>query len=362
MANLGTFTAIIDENESGNESGNETSTIWVFLMDKSGSKIHKLGTTTDRAVPAETDAAQEPVGRAHEEMVRYVTVPQYDASLLGDDDTIDLLELWAIVCRYKKLLLSVVLCALLLSIGVAIFTPPIYKAELIAAPATEEKGGGLSSLAGQFGGLASLAGVNIPSGGSDIDRVLATLKSRAFLVPFLQQAAVFKAVSDQLSKEDLSVLDAYDYFIANVIDVRKDNKTGLVSLSIEWQDPVIAASWANSLLLRLNEHQRKNAINEAEQNIEYLTSQLQQTGIVDMQQAIYRLIEAQTKTVMLANVKKEYALQVIDPAVAPEDPISPRLGLIIVLGSVLGLMLGVFLVFLLHALESAKWRAKQTAD
>jgi len=65
---------------------------------------------------------------------------------------------------------------------------------------------------------------------------------------------------------------------------------------------------------------------------------------------------------MLANVKKEYAMQVIDPAVAPEEPISPRVGLIIVLGLVLGLMLGVFLVFLLHAIENIKSRAKQVAE
>ena len=331
-------------------------------MEKSGSKIHKLGSTSDRIVPAETDAAQESVGRAHEEMVRYVAVPQYDPNVLADDDAIDLLELWAIVCRYQKVLLSVVLFALLLSIGIATLTPHMYKAELIAAPAVEEKGGGLSSLAGQFGGLALLACVNISSGGGDIDRVLATLKSRAFMVPFLKQPDVFKTMSGQLSKENLSVLDAYDYFVDNVIDVRKDNKTGLVSLSIKWQDPVVAASWANSLIFRLNEHQRKNAIDEAEQSIEYLKSQLQQTGIVDMQQAIYRLIEAQTKAVMLANVKKEYAMQVIDPAVAPEEPISPRVGLIIVLGLVLGLMLGVFLVFLLHAIENIKSRAKQVAE
>ena len=133
----------------------------------------------------------------------------------------------------------------------------------------------------------------------------------------------------------------------------------MVALSIEWQDPVVAANWANSLILRLNEHQRKNAIRQAEQSIDYLNGQLQQTGAVDMQQAIYRLIEAQTKAIMLANVKKEDARQVIDPAVAPEDPIYPRVGLIIILGAVLGLMLGIFLDFVFHAVEQIKIRQKQ---
>jgi uncharacterized protein involved in exopolysaccharide biosynthesis len=331
-------------------------------MEKSGSKIHKLESTNERLVPTELDTGQEPAARPHEETIRYVAVPHYEGVLSDDEDTIDLLELWSIVGKHKKVLLSVVLLALLLSTGIATLTPPVYRAELIAAPAVEEKGGGLSALAGQFDGLASLAGVNISSGGSDLNRILATLHSRAFLVPFLKEKAVFDVVAKQLSKDDLSVMDAYDYFVEKVINVRKDNKTGLVTLSVEWRDPVVAASWANNLILRLNEHQRKTAIHEAEQSIEYLNEQLQQTGVVDMQQAIYRLIEAQTKAIMLANVKKEYALQVIDPAVAPREPIYPRVGLIISLGVILGLMLGLFLVFILHAVESLKLRVKQSSQ
>ncbi|MDT8383086.1 MAG: GNVR domain-containing protein [Gammaproteobacteria bacterium] len=331
-------------------------------MEKSGSKIHKLGTPADRTVDTEVEAGHEPVARPAEETIRYVAVPHYDAAFLAGDDAIDLLELWSILNRYKKALLSVVLLALLVSIGVATLTPPLYRAELIAAPVTEEKGGGLSALAGQFGGLASLAGVNIASGGSDVNRLLATLHSRAFLVGFLKQEAVFKALSAQLAKDDLTLLDAYDYFVENVVDVRKDNKTGLVTLSIEWREPQLAADWANDLLLQLNEHQRKNAIHEAEQSIEYLNTQLQQTGVVDMQQAIYRLIEAQTKSIMLANVKKEYALQVIDPAVASEEPVYPRVGLIISLGTMLGLILGVFLVFVLHAVHNFRSRLQPDAE
>ena len=331
-------------------------------MENSGSKIHKLESTTERLVPTELDAGQEPVARPHEETVRYVAVSHYESVLPGDEDTIDLLELWSIVGKYKKALLSIVLLALLLSVGIATLTPPVYRAELIAAPVTEEKGGGLSTLAGQFGGLASLAGVNIPSGGGDLNRILATLRSRAFLVTFLKDKAVFDVVAKKLAKDDVSVMDVYDYFVEKLIDVRKDNKTGLITLSVEWQDPVVAARWANDLILRLNEHQRKTAIHEAEQSIEYLNKQLQETGVVDMQQAIYRLIEAQTKSIMLANVKKEYALQVIDPAVAPKEPVYPRVGLIISLGAILGLMLGLFFVFVLHAIEGLKLRMKQTAQ
>lgn len=331
-------------------------------MEKSESKIHKLGAKADRLSPADAknNAEREIAARTHDDAVRYVAVQQYDPALLADNDAIDLLELWSIVSRYKKVLFAVVLLALILATAVAVLTPPIYRAELIVAPATEEKGGKLSSLAGQFGGLASLAGVNLSSGGSDVNRILATLKSRAFLSSFLKEKEVINIISARLSKDELSSSNVYNYFVDNIIDVRKDNKTGLITLSVEWTEPHVAATWSNNLISQLNEHQRKNAVTEAERSIEYLNNQLQETGVVDMQQAIYRLIEAQTRVIMLANVKKEYALQVIDPAVAPEDPIYPRVGLIISLGVVLGFMLGMFLIFSLHAIESFKLRAKQT--
>lgn len=337
-------------------------------MDESGLKIHKLGTNRDHIVPVETPAddpdsraeEQESTTQTAEQPIRYVTIPHYDPGFIADEETIDLLALWSVVRKYRKVLFSVVLLALLLSTAIAVFTPPTYRAELIMAPVIEEKAGGLSALAGQFGGLASLAGVNVSRGGRSIDRVLATLQSRAFLVPIIKEEKMLNALLAQLPKDDTTVLDVYHYFTGELLEVRKDTKTALVTLSIEWNDPEVAAVWANKLVAGLNEHQRKYAIHEAEKSIEYLESQLQQTAVVDMQQAIYRLIESQTKAIMLANVKKEYVMHIIDPAVAPQQVVHPKVSLIIILGLIAGLMLGIFLIFMLHAVENLKLRAKLT--
>jgi hypothetical protein len=222
------------------------------------------------------------------------------------------------------------------------------------APTTEEKSGGLSSLAGQFGGLASLAGVSLPTGGNDVDKVLATLKSRAFLVPFLEQEKVVPLFKEHFSYDALSSMEIYEKFTNDVLHIHKDNKSGLITLGIEWHEPGLAAHWANALVENLNEHQRQTAITQAQQSIDYLNQQLSKTSVVDMQQAIYRLIESQTKVIMLANVKKEYAMQVIDPALAPEKHVRPQRALILVLGAFLSLIVGIFVIFLLHGLKNIK--------
>ncbi|HAS23515.1 MAG TPA: LPS O-antigen length regulator, partial [Idiomarina loihiensis] len=66
--------------------------------------------------------------------------------------------------------------------------PNIYKSEATLAPTEEASGGGLSQMAGQLGGLASLAGVNL--GGKNADKTtiaLEILKSRAFIKSFVEK-------------------------------------------------------------------------------------------------------------------------------------------------------------------------------
>ncbi|MCF6337948.1 MAG: Wzz/FepE/Etk N-terminal domain-containing protein [Gammaproteobacteria bacterium] len=328
-------------------------------MDKPDLKIHKLSSKAEHpAIPGLPDGQTE-----DQPSVRYVVVPGYGPDYAGpytEDDSIDLLALWRVVAQYKRVLLSVFLLGILLAIGFAFLSTPVYRAELVMVSSIEEESGGLSSLAGQFGGLASLAGVNLGGAGNDVDRVLATLKSRVFLVPFLQQEKIMPLFARGPGSETLSVLDVYKTFTEDVLDIRKDNKTGLMTLGVEWHDPALAAHWANTLVARLNEHQRQAAIKEAQQSIDYLNQQLSKTSVVDMQQAIYRLIESQTRAIMLANVKKEYVMQVIDPALAPEKRVRPQRGLIVVLGAVLSIMAGIFIIFLLHGLKTFRQQLAQS--
>jgi uncharacterized protein involved in exopolysaccharide biosynthesis len=65
-----------------------------------------------------------------------------------------------------------------------------------------------------------------------------------------------------------------------------------------------------------------------------------------MQTIFYQLIEEQTKTIMLANVRQDYVLEVIDPAIVPEEEAQPRRALICVLTTLLGGFLAVIFVLI----------------
>ena len=73
-----------------------------------------------------------------------------------------------------------------------------------------------------------------------------------------------------------------------------------------------------------------------------------------MRDVLYSLLESEEQKAMLANVNEEFALKVIDPAVAPELRESPKRKLMVVLGGVCGVFLGIFAVFLRKFLKKLK--------
>ncbi|MDH3378581.1 MAG: LPS O-antigen length regulator, partial [Gammaproteobacteria bacterium] len=86
-------------------------------------------------------------------------------------------------------------------------------------------------------------------------------------------------------------------------------------------------------------------IEEAEKSIGYLEKQLVSTSAVEIQQAIYRLIEGQTKKKMVASTREEYAFTTIDPAVPPEKMAWPKRLLFILVGMALGLAFALIVAF-----------------
>ncbi len=271
------------------------------------------------------------------------------------DDEIDLREIWQVLVDNKKLIAIITGVTTALAIVVALFLTPIYRAEVLLAPATSEKSGGLSALAGQFGDLASLAGISV-GGGDQTQEAIATLKSRALTEAFIKENNLMpiffedawdadkKTWKDEDPQSAPTLWQAYEVFNKSIRTVSADKKSGLVTLAIEWKDAALAAAWANDLVNRVNRQRQKEAIQEAESSIGYLQKQLARTSSIEVEQAIYRLVEAQTKNIMVAQAREEFAFKVIDPAVPPEKKVKPKRGIIAIFGFMAGLIASVLTV------------------
>jgi len=307
-----------------------------------------------------SDIKQDQATKAEEKAVYYLS-PQMPV----EEDEINLIDYWRILMRFKWLIILITAIAGSATIAMAFHMTPIYRAEATLAPVSEEKGGGLAALAGQFGGLASLAGVNLGGGGGKIEEAIATLESRAFTDQYIKEKGLmpilFHEIWDAQSKtwmvetkdDEPTYWQAYKVF-DEIRTLASDKKSGMYTLAFEWHDPELAKDWANDLVKRINAHQKKVAIEEAKKSIAYLENQLNETSVVEMRQSIFRLIEAQTKNIMLANVRDEFVFKVIDPAVVAEKPIKPKKKLMAILGVIVGFMLGVFLAFFIAFIKKQK--------
>ncbi|MGL5949005.1 MAG: GNVR domain-containing protein, partial [Aeromonas sp.] len=268
-----------------------------------------------------------------------------------------------------------------IAVAVALYLPNVYKAEALLAPSTEQSGGGLSAMAAQFGGLASLAGVNLNSGGpAKTDIAVEVAKSRQFLTQFIRKYQLevpLLAVThaDKVSGElviDPKIYDApnkqwvrevkppqsvapSDWELVKaarkIFNVSIDKKSGLANVSVEYFSPQVAKNWVDWLVADLNAEMKQRDQANVKRNIAYLTEQLAKTPIADMQKVFYQLIEEQTKNLMLTEVHQEYVFRTLDPAVIAEEKDKPKRALIAVLGTLLGAMLGVMVVLIRHALR-----------
>ena len=110
-----------------------------------------------------------------------------DPQSVTHDDEIDLLELIKVLWDEKRKIIAITAVALFISVIYSLSQPNIYHSEALLAPAGDEGSGGISKLAGQFGGLASLAGVSLPENGvNKSDLALEVLKSRKFVREFVE--------------------------------------------------------------------------------------------------------------------------------------------------------------------------------
>ena len=139
----------------------------------------------------------------------------------NQDDEIDLAELWRAIWAGKFTIIIISLLFAVASIFFALSKPNIYKASVILAPVSNEGGaGGLGALAGQFGGLASLAGINL-GGGGGVDKTalaLEVLKSRSFIETFItkhQLLVPLMAAKNWDMASDSLILNDEIYDVAN---------------------------------------------------------------------------------------------------------------------------------------------------
>ena len=257
----------------------------------------------------------------------------------------------------RWLILGMILLCGALATTYAFLTTKWYLAETVLTPTARKSLGGLAGQLGGLSALGSLAGLNLGTDESGTVEALGVLKSHDFARQFIEDQGLLHVLlwadwnaqtghwrqTDPALQPDIR--DAVRYFDTNVLRVTEDKKTGIVTLGVRWKDPALAASWVNTLVVRLNEQMRARALTEGEANVEYLRKELSSTTQPTLQTAVAHLIETELQKTMIARTNREFAFRVIDHGEIPKLRAWPKRSMILALGVLAGGLFGLLAVF-----------------
>lgn len=255
----------------------------------------------------------------------------------------------------------------------AVQQPNIYTAEMVLMPAQKDEGG-LSGVAGKLGGLASLAGVGIGEGGnSNLTLAIELLSSKAFISDFIEEnnllvpvmaaegwdAKMNKLIINnniyneeeqkwvrkaKLPKKPKPSYQEAQIIFSKLLEVEQNPKSLFVNISLDYYSPLMAADWATKLVKKVNEHIRQLDLKESNQSIEYLEKLIVESKVAELRNMFSNLMEEQIKSKMLASLRADYVLKVVDPAVVPETKSKPMRSLIVVIAGFFGGIIGLIIV------------------
>lgn len=294
---------------------------------------------------------------------------------------IDLFELAEHFWRDKWVISAFTCLAAFGSIFYAISLPNIYQATALLKPQGSE--GAARSIASQYGNLAGLAGISLPSGSGTTKALLAmeVLKSRRFASEFTTRHDVLPALiagekwdweSETLSLNP-SIYDSVKgtwvgkaspswmptpssdtvhaaWNAAVSIVERKD--TGFLALSFKHRSPVYAKQWLDLLIVDINETLRAQDLGESSRAIAYLEDQLKETKVAEIRELLASLLRSHMESRMMATVEPNYVFAIVDPPTLPEKKAEPKRALICIFGTLIGFALGVSFSLVMHAARS----------
>ena len=283
------------------------------------------------------------------------------------DDEIDLSELFHVLWDKKFYIGAISSIFSLISIIYALMLPNIYqsKATLMAV----EQSSGMSGMVGRYSGMASLAGISLDSKSSSKDQeAIARIKSFEFFsnnfLPNMKlenlmavkkwnqasntltyYAGDFNSESRQWlrkAKPPRSNIptsqEAYEEFV-EIMSVNKDKKTNLVTLMVEHKSPFIAQQWVEIMINQIDQVMRDQDRQTATKSIEYLNSLAPTVINEDIKKALSALQQEQMKRLMMVEANDNYVFKVLDSPIAAELKSKPRRSLIVIWGTILGMVL-----------------------
>ena len=236
----------------------------------------------------ENNLPQPPQGQSLQQQPQYVYIqqPRYYNNM-QEEFEIDLVELFKAVWKKKWLIFFSTFLFSVAGLAYALHLPLIYKAEARIMPAGGKSGGGgrLAGLMSQYGGIASMMGISMPSGsGGD----------GAIIVDLLQGSSVIDIIIDQFNLME-QYQKEYHVFARQTVrenlGVDMDPKgSGIITVSYLDEDPQKAADIVNAFIEELRKKLTGMSLANAKEKRAFYETQLMevQQELTDAEEAMMK--------------------------------------------------------------------------
>jgi len=195
----------------------------------------------------------------------------------NSESEVNLFEYLNVLRRRKKVICMIVGTVTILTIISSLLMTKYYRATAVIMPISKGGGSGLAVLAGQLGGLASLAGMTGAGTYTPAQQFISLLKTRTMaeniinkfdLMPILFKNYNFQDGAKPKTEDAVRVL-------LGRVQFKDDKKGGTVSISGEFKDPKLAADIVNGYVEGLQKFINDNAFTVAKRNRIFIENQLQ---------------------------------------------------------------------------------------
>ena len=295
--------------------------------------------------------------------------------ILNPEEEIDLRELFKVLFDGKILIALVASIITFSSVIYALMMTDYYKSEAVMSVRDNSENKNLLS---QFGGAASLMGLNVSSTDDKASQTIQLIQSRKFIKHLLTfeniLPSIMAAKSYDISSKKLlfdgdlydsksknwigepdengsakpSYLDAHGVYLNDLLSISQDKNTGFILIDIKHLSPVFAKEFLELIIRETNTILRKKDLEESNEALMYLTNELRKTSLVELKESIKNLIEAQLEVQMMSKINEDYVLVEIDPPFIPERGLSNSKLLIVIFSAIFGSLLGGVIVLIRH--------------
>ncbi len=260
---------------------------------------------------------------------------------------------------------------------------PAYTARMVIAPAGEAGGGTMGGLS-QYLGLASLAGIDLPSEQnlSAFDQFAELAKSVTVAERLQDKYGVLEIVFEESWDAQNKRWQAPQGIVGRVLgrvraffglpawtppsskalaEYLKEElrltpvgATAMHVLEFDHKDPKFAVQFLRWIHREDDELIREQAQERTSRQLAYIESKLATVTVAEQRLSLVELLSAQEKRMMMITVDLPFAAQIIEPPVASQAPTFPKPFLALALAIAGGLFVGFFLVFQIDALREPR--------